>query len=138
MTARKAMAGTPMSPAITTALALEPKEVTDGVVDMESTLAVGPPLVDSPVGTIGPADERSAVMSGRRGQPSWPPRSPGESAMRTSPVAYLTARPPRHYSGLPSGCRRISDDSQESLALPVRCVRNPRVNRCNPRVYARG
>ena len=34
------------------------------------------------------------------------------------------------YSGLPSGCTRISDFGLKSLASSVWAVRNPRVNRC--------
>ena len=35
------------------------------------------------------------------------------------------------YSGLPSGCTRISDFGLKSLASSVWAVRNPRVNRCS-------
>src|SRR5208283_2185986 len=37
------------------------------------------------------------------------------------------------YSGLPSGCTRISDFGLKSLASSVRGVRSPRINRCRMR-----
>src|SRR4051812_13245732 len=93
MTARKAKAGTPISTAIATALALAPKDVPGGGATVAPAPAVVEAPVDPPSAAAGPAGDRFVVGSGGPTRPSSAFRSPQDPAMELSPYNTDRAAP---------------------------------------------